>query len=340
MVSGHNVVAIGASAGGVEALRQLVSHLPADLGASLFVTIHLPATSPSVLPGILARAGALPAQAAIDGETFRPGTIYVAPPDAHLIVKRETIRLVRGPKENGHRPAIDPLLRSAARVHGRRSVGIVLTGSLDDGAAGLHFLKSRGGIAIVQDPNEAAFPSMPLAAMQHVTVDHVAPLREIADLIASYALKPVTGEDVEMSDEEPEMEDTEFAAFGGGMQRNEELGGALTGLTCPECSGPMWEIHDGPLARYRCRVGHSYSEKTLIAEKGKAVEAALWMALEVLEENAVLAHKLAVRAVKRGAPAIATRFEQQARTVQDRANVLRDILRGPALDPGAHLPAD
>jgi two-component system chemotaxis response regulator CheB len=255
-------------------------------------------------------------------------------------VKRETIHLARGPKENGHRPAIDPLLRSAAREHGARAVGVVLTGSLDDGAAGLQFLKSRGGIAIVQDPNEAAFPSMPLAAMQHAAVDHVAPLRDIARLIAAYAGEPVVVEESGMTHDDVEMEGPEFASIGAGARRNEELGGTLSGLTCPECSGPLWEIHEGGLARFRCRVGHSYSEKTLVAEKGKAVESALWMALEVLEENATLSHKLAARVAKRGGAGVASRFEQQARTVEEKARVLRDLLHGQPLDGSAPLSAD
>ena len=163
-----NIIVIGASAGGVQALREIVSPLPANFTAAIFVVMHVGANAPSVIPQILNGAGALPAEHASDGDRILPSRIYVAPPDRHLLIEPGRVRVTRGPRENRHRPAVDPLFRSAARSYGPRVLGIVLTGNLDDGTVGLHIIKSEGGIAIVQDPNEAAFPSMPRNAIRSV----------------------------------------------------------------------------------------------------------------------------------------------------------------------------
>src|SRR5688500_11634716 len=181
------ILVIGGSAGGVEALIRIAGQLPRDLPAAVFVALHFPVYSTSMLPRILERAGDLPAAHASDGARIEPGRIYVAPPDRHLIVLRQSVHVVRGPRENGHRPAIDPMFRSAAIAHGNRVVGVVLTGNLDDGTAGLLAIKRRGGIAIVQNPTEALFPSMPASALEHVDVDFVLPLSAIGDQLRALA---------------------------------------------------------------------------------------------------------------------------------------------------------
>ena len=177
-MSGHDMITIGASAGGVEALTELVRGLPVDLPASVFVSLHVPPHGTSMLPQILSRRGPLPAHHARDGEPIEPGRIYVAPPDLHLLIHQGVVRLSRGPRENGFRPAIDPLFRTAARWHGPRVVGVILSGTLDDGTAGLLAIKERGGFAVVQDPDDALFPGMPRNAMDVVHVDHVLPASE------------------------------------------------------------------------------------------------------------------------------------------------------------------
>lgn len=188
---GHDIVVVGASAGGVETLVKLVEKLPADLPASVFVVLHIPAQNPSLMPEILSRSGRLKAVHPRDGEAIQQGCIYIAPPDLHLLVEQGHVHLLRGPKENRHRPAIDPLFRSAAAAYGPRVVGVVLTGSLDDGTAGLLAIKRLGGIAIVQDPADALYPSMPLNALEHVNVDYKLPVSEIGPLIAHLAYEPV-----------------------------------------------------------------------------------------------------------------------------------------------------
>src|SRR5688572_11570392 len=188
----HDIIVIGGSAGAVEALTRLVAGLPADLPAAVFIAIHTTPTTPSLLPKILSRAGPLPAAHPRDGDGIERGRIYIPPPDHHLLLDEDRVRIVRGPKENGHRPALDPMFRTAAVRYGRRVVGVVITGMLDDGTAGLLAIKQRGGIAVVQNPNEALFPGMPLSAIQNVDVDHVLHLNEIPPLLARLAGEPVT----------------------------------------------------------------------------------------------------------------------------------------------------
>lgn len=187
----NDIVVIGASAGGLEGLCQLVHNLPADLPAAIFVVVHLSAKYPSWLPHILQKCGNLPAVHAVDGAPIEFGRIYVAPPDRHLLVKSEYMRVVLGPKENRFRPAIDPLFRTAAVAYGKRVVGIVLSGALNDGTAGLFEIKEQGGVAIVQEPLEALFPSMPQSAIQHIAVDHILPVADIARVLVDLAYEPV-----------------------------------------------------------------------------------------------------------------------------------------------------
>ena len=186
-MAARDIIVVGASAGGVNALATLAEGLPPDLPASVLVALHLAPGVTSILPEILARAGRLPAVHPKDGEAYEKGKIYVAPPDHHLLVREGHLRLTRGARENLHRPAIDPLFRSAALAHGPRVIGVVLTGSLDDGTAGLSAVKRCGGTAVVQDPSDASHPSMPAAALKNVAVDHSVPLSEMAALLARLA---------------------------------------------------------------------------------------------------------------------------------------------------------
>lgn len=320
---GHDIIVIGASAGGVEALSKLVHRLPADLAAALFVVLHVPAHGSSQLPHILTRNGLLGARHPFDGEAIAPGKIYVAPPDQHLLIRRGQVRLSRGPRENGHRPAVDPLFRTAALCYGRRVVGLILSGMLDDGSAGLAAIKQRGGVAIVQDPDDALFPGMPRSALESVAVDHLLPITEIAQTLVRLAGEPVGEEDAPMPDD---MEiESEIAAFEATAMQGDKRPGTPSGFGCPDCGGSLWELHDGELIRFRCRVGHAWTANSLLAEQSEGVEMALWTAYRALEERAALCDRISGR-LRRGASTSASRFEEQAREVRARAMVLRRLL--------------
>ena len=324
-MTGHDIIVIGASAGGVEALTQLVGGLPEDLAASIFVVLHIPANSTSILAKILDRAGRLPAVTAKDYEAIQPGRIYVAQSDYHLLVKRGHVRMTRGPKENTSRPAIDPLFRTAARYYGRRVIGVVLTGTLDDGTAGLLSIKSRGGIAIVQDPDEALYSGMPRSALENVAVDHCLPLAEIPALLVRLVNEPVEeeGESAVSNDMQKEIDIAEMELD---ELKDEHRPGAPSRYTCPECHGVLFEIDEEALLRFRCRVGHAYSAETLLSEQSGALEAALWAALRSLEENVSLARRLAERMRERGNMISATRFDERADELQNRVGVIRNVL--------------
>jgi two-component system, chemotaxis family, protein-glutamate methylesterase/glutaminase len=319
----HDIVVVGASAGGVEALAGLAASLPADLPAAVFVVLHVPSTGTSALPGILGRHGPLPAGHAKDGEPIELGRIYVAPPDHHLLVRAGHVHLTRGPRENGHRPAVDPLFRSAAREYATRVIGVVLSGALDDGTAGLVAVRSRGGIAVVQDPQDALYPGMPASALEHVEVDHVVPAAAMGPLLA----RLVGGPAAEPSGPAPTEMKVEVEVEGFSLEAMEgEHPGEPSGFSCPDCSGVLWAIQDGGLQRFRCRVGHAWSPESLLSHQSEALEAALWVALRSLEERAGLARRLAELAGGRGHTITATRFEEQATEAQQAARVVRDLL--------------
>jgi len=313
------VIGVGASAGGVDALRTLVAELPAGLDAAICVVLHIPANGPSRLADVLDRACALRVTQAVDGEALEPGRVYVAAPDRHLVVRDDRLALVAGPKENGSRPSVDVLLRSLAETHGDRSVGVVLSGALDDGAAGAALVARAGGTVVVQDPQDALVASMPLSAMAATTPDRVLPVAAMGKVLADLVRGPGGERGVTRMQREGSGEATQAD------RRN----GELTSLRCPECGGPLWELRDGGLPRYHCRVGHVYSENTFLSEQGAAVESALWTALEVLEEREQLLREVAGRAGET-APGAAARLCDGADRAHEQADLLRRALRAPA----------
>jgi len=323
-VAQRDIIVIGASAGGVETLTQLVSRLPADLPAALFIVLHLPTHSSSALPQILTRSGKLRAVHPHDRQPIERGMIYVAPPDLHLLIVNGEIHLSAGPRENGHRPAIDPLFRSAARSYGNQVVGVVLSGALDDGTAGLIGIKIRGGTALVQSPDEALYTGMPRSAIENVKVDAVLTVAELAKRIVELAYEPVEDHQPPAPDEM----DMEAAMADMDTQALTELNrpGKPAGFGCPECGGSLFEINEGDLIRFRCRVGHAYSAETLLAEQGEALEDALWVALRALEERAALSTRMADRGHENGRTLTATRYEEEASDAKQRAGVIRDVL--------------
>ena len=309
---------MGASAGGVEALRALVGGLPPDYPGAVLVVLHVPRDAPSALPMILSRSGPLPAAVAEDGERLQRGRVYVARNGHHLLLLDGHLRLTRGPAENGHRPAIDPLFRSVARAAGPRAIGVVLSGSRDDGAAGLAAIAARGGTTIVQDPADALTPWMPRAALERVTADHVLPAAKLGGLLAG-----ITAMDLfEQPEPGPDpLLDAEVAMSQLGPVTTDAFA-PPAGFGCPSCGGGLFEIADQPIPRYRCRVGHAWSPESLLDEQVIAVEGALWMALRALEEKSALSRRLAGA---RGA-VHARRFEEQAAEAEGAAAAIRRFI--------------
>lgn len=299
----HDIIVVGTSAGSVEALQTLLRGLPAGLPASIFVVVHLSPRSRSLLPEILSKSGPLPAANAADGAPIEHGRIYIAPPDHHLLIERDHVHLGMGPKEQHQRPCINVTFRSAALAHGDRVVGVILTGELDDGTAGLWEIKRRGGIAIVQNPEEASFPSMPLSALREVEADYIARIEDLAPLLVRLATNE--GEKQRTAIESSEMEPK------------------LTDLTCPDCRGTIWEVPRGNGKEYRCRVGHTFSPKNMLAEHFAAQEKALYAAIVALEEGASLARKLA----DEFEPQLQERLRQEARERETQADILRTVLK-------------
>jgi two-component system, chemotaxis family, protein-glutamate methylesterase/glutaminase len=323
------IVVVGASAGGVEALQRFVAALPAGLAVPVVVVLHISPNGVSVLPQILSRAGRLPARHPSDGERLEPGHVYVAPPDHHLRLQDGHVRLVRGPRENGHRPAVDPLFRTAAASFGPAAAGVILSGALDDGTIGLAAIKQAGGTTLVQDPDEALYPSMPQSAITRVGVDHVAPIAELARLVTERVTpEPGRGDEVEEREGEavePQQEH-DIEPVGNPV-------GDVAAFTCPECSGTLWEVPEGGLVTLRCRVGHAYTEEAYEANKSEALEAALWTALQTLEEKADFARRLAARAAAAGNDRVAGRHEEQRRRTLRQGELVREALAGLTVEP-------
>lgn len=262
-----------------------------------------------------------------DGQAIEPGRIYVAPPDHHLLVERGQVLLPRGPRENGHRPAVDALFRTAARAYGPRVVGVVLSGTLDDGTAGLLAIKTRGGVAVAQDPGDALFAGMPANAIENVRVDHIAPLAGIAPLLVRLAREKVKDEDVDQSPRDREIEQgAKMAEFDMDAVEGKDRPGKPSAFSCPDCGGVLWEIADDNLLRFRCRVGHAYSPDTLLAEQSNGLEAALWTALRALEEKVSLTRRISTHAQQRNHLTMAQRFEEQLKDAEKHAEIIRRLL--------------
>ncbi len=329
----RDVVVVGASSGGMQPLIKLVAALPPDLPAAVFVAVHVRPDAPSLLPAILNRSGNLPAAHAVDGEPIRRARIYVAPRGMQTYVHHGRISVRRGPQENSRRPAIDPMFRTAAHHYGRRVIGVVLSGVLDDGAAGIVAVKKGGGMAVVQDPDEAEFADMPNHARERAPVDFVVAGDGLGPTIVELVRE---GEQADGLPGEVPLETKDEAAPGERAYRSAELG-RTSGLTCPDCHGALWEIDDGISFRYRCRVGHAYSEQAMISAQAESVERALWAAMRALEERVALIHKLADAARQRGHQSVAALFEERLRAVDTDAKTLHAlILNGGTLEPLEH----
>jgi two-component system, chemotaxis family, protein-glutamate methylesterase/glutaminase len=321
----RDIIVVGASAGGVEGLRQFVQSIPERIPASIFVTVHFPSHGTSMLPRILSRVANLPVLHPSDGEPIVAGRIYIAPPDYHLLLEPSRIRLVRGPRENGHRPAIDPMFRSAAVAFGPRVVGIVLTGNLDDGTSGLAAIKRHGGLSLVQSPDDALFPSMPQNAIEHVAIDRVAPIRNMWAALDTLIQSPIEHGDYALMPDD--VTENELAAGSlSAIEQPERHPGHVSAFSCPDCGGVLWELKDGEFVRFRCRVGHAWTGEGLVAKQSDILDDALWTALRALEESVSLLRQVAERHRGRGNLRLAARFERQTGLMEKRADVIRSAL--------------
>ncbi|CAO3381927.1 chemotaxis protein CheB [Azospirillum argentinense] len=319
----RDILAIGASAGGITALRRLFAAMPRDVTATVFVVQHIGAAH-SVLPNVLSRAGWLPAFHPEDGEPVREGWIHVAPPDHHLLVKDGCALVRRGARENRCRPAIDPLFRSVAVAYGVRVVGLILTGTLDDGTAGLRAVKRCGGLALVQDPDDAEWPDMPRNALRHVAADARAPLSDLPTLLGRLLNEP-SGPPVPVPDDiamEARVPESEFDVV---PELTASVGKPST-LSCPDCGGNLVEIEDGPLLRFRCKVGHAYGPATLAEAHRESIEQAIWVALRTHQDRAIMFRRLADRAREHGHAAVEAHWTKSAREAERTVAMLKEVL--------------
>ncbi len=320
----HDIIVIGASAGGIRALLDLCRGFPEDFSPSIFIVQHVPPHSPSMLPKLLSDAGPLPAVHPQDGETIQPGRIYVGVPDHHLLLEHGKVIVKRGPKENRFRPSIDALFRSAAYVYGPRVIGVILSGVLDDGTSGLWTIKRMGGLAIIQDPKDAAFPEMPLSVREYVKVDHVVPVANMAGLLVELVREPAVRK-VRVAKKDLKRLELEIAiathdnAFEMGIIEM----GKLTAFTCPQCNGALSRLKEGKIKRFRCHTGHAFTISALLSEVSETVEDQLWQAMRGLEETNMLLIEFA-NFFQEKRPDIAQVFIRRAEEVKQRARTVHD----------------
>jgi two-component system chemotaxis response regulator CheB len=320
----RDIITIGSSAGGVELLKELAAGLPADLPAAVFIVQHISPNGPNSLADVLARQGPLPVETAADHQEFQRGAIYVAPPDRHLMIDRSYMYLTRGPHENRVRPAVDPLFRSAAVVHGPHVVGVVLSGNLDDGVAGLSAIKQCGGVAVVQDPKDAPYPEMPQSALDgNPDVDYCVPVKRLPELLTQLAHEPP---DPPIAPSEELLTEVQISrSTDGGVAALNEIG-ELMHLNCSECGGPLWRIEQGKLLRFRCREGHSYTARALDTDLSASIERSMWVAVQAIDDRISMLQHLADYERRKDNQRLAASWEEKAKELQVHGMRLRQVL--------------
>jgi len=326
-----NIVVIGASAGGFEALKKFVAGIPKDFSAPIFIVWHMAPDVRGVLPKVLNWHGVVPAEQAVDGEPIKEGRIYVAPPDRHMLIEDGKVRVSRGPKENRFRPAVDPLFRSAAYYHGPDVIGIIMSGALDDGTSGLWTIKDRGGVAIVQDPHEAEVPSMPENALREVAVDHIAKVAEMPKLIAGIIEAKASESNARDGNSNRQQGGQLEVEIGIAAQDNAlESGimefGTLTPYTCPECHGVLSSLTEGNIKRFRCHTGHAFTADSLLAALTESIEEELWSAIRGVDESIILLNHMGDHFAEVNQPRLAARFFQKANEARSRNELMRQAV--------------
>jgi two-component system chemotaxis response regulator CheB len=329
-------IVIGASAGGVEALREVVSRLPPDLPAPVFVVLHIPPYVASALPRILSRSGPLEAMHPDDGAAIKTGTIYVAPPDHHLLIEGRRIGVKKGPKENRFRPSIDALFRSAAYTYGTRAIGVVLSGALDDGTSGLWSIERLGGVTVVQQTSEAQFEEMPRSALEYVQVNHSLPSTEIGPLLGLLVGEPLPTAAVQVAMDAGEQtrmkKELKIAADNSAFQKGVMEMGILTPFTCPECHGVLVRIAEGKMSRFRCHTGHAYTDSALLEAVMESTGEMLWQIIRSFEESLMLLNHMGNHLKKAGDLDRAETFFIKARELEKRSRVFHaDALQHESL---------
>jgi two-component system, chemotaxis family, protein-glutamate methylesterase/glutaminase len=323
-LTNRDILTVGTSAGGFEALIFLAKEFRPNFPASVLITIHLPSDFPSSLDEILSRSGPLPATFATDRQALKKGRIYIAPPSRHLIVDGDQLSLGVGPRENNARPAIDPMLRSAALSCGHRSVGVVLTGTLSDGASGLGILSVCGGITVVQDPRDAAFSEMPLMALERVRPDHVVHLANMPALLENLVRQPAGKPIAAPAALKYEVE---IARSGAGSMNIMDRIGRRSVLSCPDCGGVMWELDEAGPARYRCHVGHAYTGELMSLAVDGSLRRALASALRTLDERSALARRLRSQATREGRTQLAEIWAERQQEFTREAATINEAIR-------------
>lgn len=321
----RDVIVIGASAGGFEVLKKLVSGLPPDIPASIFIVWHMSPNIRGVLPQVLNRENTIYAAHAYDNEPITQNRIYVAPPDRHLLVERGRVRITRGPKENRFRPAIDPLFRSAAYAYGPKVIGVILSGALDDGTAGLWTVKHHGGLAVVQDPNDAEVPSMPENAIREVAVDYTVPVAEMAGLLVHLSRSEAAAEAPMQDDERTAME-IRIAAQDRALDMGVKVFGELTPFTCPDCHGVLFSLKDGNRSRFRCHTGHAFSADSLLATLTETIEESLWGAVRGVQESVMLLNHMGDHFAEANETRLAALYFKKAQEAERRAELVRQAV--------------
>lgn len=328
------IVVVGASAGGVEALTELVAGLPADLQAAVFIVLHIPPYQGSQLAAVLSRVSRLPVLDAEDGAPIRAGTIRVGVADMHLVLEPDCMRLTRGPREGRVRPSVDVLFRSAAASFGTAVVGAVLSGSLDDGTAGLWAIRERGGLALVQHPDTATHRSMPQSAIEHVDIDHVVPMHAMAGVMADLVARAQPPPPEAPAPERLRIE-TLIAEAGNGLQAGVMDIGKVSKYTCPDCHGVLVQIEEGRIVRFRCHTGHGFSLQTLLIEVDRAIDDGLWDTVRAVEERIMLLKQAADIADGGGNASTAGRLRRSAEETERRLEPLREVALDPAFFGGS-----
>ena len=330
----RHIIVMGASAGGLSAFNRIIKELPEELNAAVFIVWHLSPYSTSLLPEILNRASKLKAKHPDEGEPIQMGKIYIAPPDHHLLLESGRLRLTKGPKENRFRPAIDPLFRSAAYAYGSRVVGVVLTGALDDGTAGLWAIKDRGGITVVQDPEEAEQPSMPASALANVRVDHCLPISEIPGLLLTLSQQSLEEDSRTAVSKDLEIE-TKIALGADSTDLDVKQLGEVSEFTCPDCHGSLIKLTKDKLLRFRCHTGHSFGGASLMAELSDSVEESVWTAIRAVEERIRLLKHLAQHASDLEEAGVISTLDRELQENERRADLLRQAagLDGNKISP-------